>query len=313
MPRCYPPDPEFGEGRHGERRVWEALQRRPPRRGGAALLRLARRGRPRARGRPARPVARRRHRARSRSRAARSTAGRAAAAGGAAGAPTAGRSRTRWCRPRTPGTRCSATWTGSGCPGGTGAAPAGAAAHAPAAGATTRRTCRAGWCSTAADLDGIADRLRAAVEAGDGHAPLDARDVAAVRDLLTAQLPGQTSLLSQAEEHEQRVDQMTRDQVRTLDSLRHHTRLAVVGGAGTGKTWLALEQAERLSANGQRVALLCYSRGLGRFLQRVTATWARPPALRRAVPRPGSVEWGAPPRVRGGVGLLRDGPAAGAR
>ena len=30
MPRCYPPAPEFGEGRHGERAVWEALQQTLP-------------------------------------------------------------------------------------------------------------------------------------------------------------------------------------------------------------------------------------------------------------------------------------------
>ncbi|MBC7307684.1 MAG: ATP-binding domain-containing protein, partial [Dietzia sp.] len=40
-------------------------------------------------------------------------------------------------------------------------------------------------------------------------------------------------------------------------------------------TFLALEQARRRARRGERVALLCYSRGLGRYLERVTQTWPR--------------------------------------
>ena len=124
------------------------------------------------------------------------------------------------------------------------------------------------------DLADVAGRLRAAVEQhGAGHQPLASLD--ALVDALAGQMPGQTSLLSEAEEHEQRVSQMTREQLKTLDRLRYHRRLKVIGGAGTGKTWLALEQARRLAKSGERVALLCYSRGLARYFERVTATWPR--------------------------------------
>jgi len=30
MPRCYPPEPEFGAGRTAERRVWEVLREQLP-------------------------------------------------------------------------------------------------------------------------------------------------------------------------------------------------------------------------------------------------------------------------------------------
>jgi superfamily I DNA/RNA helicase len=66
---------------------------------------------------------------------------------------------------------------------------------------------------------------------------------------------------------------MTHDQLKTLASLRYHRRLRVIGGAGTGKTWLAMEQARRLAAHGERVALVCYSRGLARYFERFTQTW----------------------------------------
>jgi KaiC/GvpD/RAD55 family RecA-like ATPase len=63
-------------------------------------------------------------------------------------------------------------------------------------------------------------------------------------------------VLAMAAEQEDRIDQMTRDQARLLDNLRQFRRLRVVGGAGSGKTWMALEQARRLARDGERVALL---------------------------------------------------------
>jgi len=148
------------------------------------------------------------------------------------------------------------------------------------------------------DLGGIATRVKVAVERGDGHTVLDEQGLLRLVSLLAAELPAQTTMLAQAEEHEQLVDQMTRDQARTLDSFRHHRRLAIIGGAGTGKTWLALEQARRLSKQGQRVALLCYSRGLGRFLQRMTQTWPKQPAY-TGLFHDLAIQWGAPPRSGG--------------
>src|SRR5690606_41590985 len=49
----------------------------------------------------------------------------------------------------------------------------------------------------------------------------------------------------------------------------------VRGGAGSGKTFLAVEQARRLAQRGQRVALACYSHGLASYLERITASWPR--------------------------------------
>ncbi len=125
------------------------------------------------------------------------------------------------------------------------------------------------------DLPRAADVVRTAVERhGAGSQPLDPADVGPLVDLLTGPLPTQP-LGSLAEEHEQRVAQMTHDQLETLRHFRHHRRLCVVGGAGTGKTWLALEQARRLGRAGERVALVCYSRGLARLFERETARWRR--------------------------------------
>jgi hypothetical protein len=131
------------------------------------------------------------------------------------------------------------------------------------------------------DLAVAAARMRAVIEKhGRGHAPLTSAGLESLLVVLEGQLPGQTSLLSWAEENEAYVDQLTRDQARVARILREQRRLKVIGGAGTGKTWLALEQARYLAACGERVALVCYSRGLARFLQRMTGEW--PPKQRPA-------------------------------
>jgi Nuclease-related domain len=131
------------------------------------------------------------------------------------------------------------------------------------------------------DLPAAAERIRAAVDRhGRGHAPLTSAGLESLLEVLEGQLPGQISLLSWAEENEAYVDQLTRDQARVMRILRMQRRLKVIGSAGTGKTWLALEHARLLAAAGQRVALVCYSRGLARFLERMTAPW--PPAHRPA-------------------------------
>jgi superfamily I DNA and RNA helicase len=83
----------------------------------------------------------------------------------------------------------------------------------------------------------------------------------------------QQDLVANLHEREAECDLLTRDQARVLDMLDGNTRVEIRGGAGSGKTWLAVEKARRLAADGQRVALMCYSRGLAEFLKRRVATW----------------------------------------
>jgi superfamily I DNA/RNA helicase len=71
------------------------------------------------------------------------------------------------------------------------------------------------------------------------------------------------------------VEQLTHDQAIILGATALLRRVEVRGGAGSGKTWLALEQAKRLARAGERVALTCYSRGLAEYLRRTVATWPR--------------------------------------
>ena len=54
-----------------------------------------------------------------------------------------------------------------------------------------------------------------------------------------------------------------------LQLVAWNDRLIVTGGAGTGKTLIAMELARRIAESGRRVALLCYNRLVGIWMKRM--------------------------------------------
>lgn len=70
---------------------------------------------------------------------------------------------------------------------------------------------------------------------------------------------------------ERTLVRLTEEQGRILACLGGNRRVAVCGGAGTGKTVLAREVARRLAAGGERVLVLCYNRMLADLLARDAA------------------------------------------
>jgi hypothetical protein len=118
-------------------------------------------------------------------------------------------------------------------------------------------------------------------------------------DQITTALSGrglpQRDVVARALANEDAADALTEHQGVILDAIRLLNRIEVRGGAGSGKTFLAMEQARRLAQRGQRVALVCYSHGLASYLERVTGTWPRRqrPAYVGEFHALG-VRWGAP-------------------
>lgn len=72
---------------------------------------------------------------------------------------------------------------------------------------------------------------------------------------------------------------LTKEQYRCLDQLEDNPRCLMTGGAGTGKTLLAVEQTRRCLANGERVALFCFNNTLGAWLTEVFAAEKQKPAF----------------------------------
>ncbi|WP_460844629.1 NERD domain-containing protein [Nocardioides ultimimeridianus] len=91
------------------------------------------------------------------------------------------------------------------------------------------------------------------------------------------------------------MDRLTDQQAMILQVTRLLHRVEVRGGAGSGKTVLALQQAKELARKGQRVALLCYSIGLASHFRREVDGWPRKhrPAYVGTFEEFGR-QWGAP-------------------
>ncbi|OBK34234.1 nuclease [Mycobacterium sp. 1245111.1] len=126
------------------------------------------------------------------------------------------------------------------------------------------------------DLPNLVDKLRYVLLRQELERPL--LSLEGIRQLAKALggrgLP-QRSVVARALAGEDAADALTEHQAVILDAIKLLNRVEIRGGAGSGKTFLAVEQARRLSAEGQRVALVCYSHGLASYLERITAKWRR--------------------------------------
>ncbi|RMD97982.1 MAG: hypothetical protein D6812_14270, partial [Deltaproteobacteria bacterium] len=69
------------------------------------------------------------------------------------------------------------------------------------------------------------------------------------------------------EEQEEMLIRLTDDQMRLLDFLGEHRRVAIEGVAGSGKTLLAKMQVQRFAERGLRTLFLCYNRTLAEWLR----------------------------------------------
>jgi hypothetical protein len=101
--------------------------------------------------------------------------------------------------------------------------------------------------------------------------PMGKRGVDVLREVFARSFVVAPLISSQLADQETRRLVLTKDQMRVLDFLRSHRRVAVSGGAGTGKTVLALEKARRLSSEGFRTLLTCYNRQLADHLSSLCA------------------------------------------
>ncbi len=63
------------------------------------------------------------------------------------------------------------------------------------------------------------------------------------------------------------ADQLTADQASLLRAVRGVPRFEVTGSAGTGKTWLAMEQARTWAEAGERVCFVSYGRGVSEMVR----------------------------------------------
>ncbi len=126
------------------------------------------------------------------------------------------------------------------------------------------------------DLPTLARRLRDVLLNQEiGRPPLTATGIEQLQIALSGRGLPQRDVVARALENEDAADILTERQAVILEATKLLARVEVRGGAGSGKTFMAMEQARRLANQGQRVALICYSHGLASFLKRIAEKWPR--------------------------------------
>lgn len=109
---------------------------------------------------------------------------------------------------------------------------------------------------------------------------LTADDAEVMADILGGRLTTTYDVNASALERQAGADRLTEQQGLILSVTRLLNRVEIRGGAGSGKTVLALQQAKELTRGrherkAQRTGLLCYSIGLAEHLKRQVASWPR--------------------------------------
>jgi len=91
--------------------------------------------------------------------------------------------------------------------------------------------------------------------------------IALLDSILTTPIELRSLLRSEIEGGEREVVRLTNEQLTLLQTLRRVRRAEVRGGAGTGKTILALAKARDLAHQGFRTLLVCFNQPLARMLR----------------------------------------------
>lgn len=95
---------------------------------------------------------------------------------------------------------------------------------------------------------------------------LNTEDVNYIATLLRGDFDRAISLGHLIRNAEKDMVTLTEEQYRCIDQLEDNPRCLIRGGAGTGKTLIAVQETMKAVAIGQKVALFCYNKNLGNWL-----------------------------------------------
>lgn len=90
--------------------------------------------------------------------------------------------------------------------------------------------------------------------------------ISLLREKLMPTFRAEIVLAASLDRMEERRFELTNNQMQILDFLSSRRRVAICGGAGTGKTILAMEKAKRLASDGFRTLVTCYNRPLSDWI-----------------------------------------------
>ena len=124
----------------------------------------------------------------------------------------------------------------------------------------------------ASDVDDLAGRAYDRLTDPAIHAPYPPDHwVDAALQLLHGAQDNPAEIAARSADRLRHADQLSSAQSMLLRAISPNPRYELSGSAGTGKTWLAMEQARRWAQDGERVAFVTYGRGVAESVRRALA------------------------------------------
>ena len=122
--------------------------------------------------------------------------------------------------------------------------------------------------ATRPDLDQLADWIVQRLSGGNNDL-LGPHGIRVLEHLLARPIQLHSPLAYSSADDDEAIENLTPQQFHILNAFEDHRRVAVSGGAGTGKTVLACEDARRHAAAGKRTLLTCGSTQLAAHIKSV--------------------------------------------
>lgn len=119
----------------------------------------------------------------------------------------------------------------------------------------------------AADLADIRKSMQSLVDYWRPSQALTPAQMTRIRQVLRPSVRVKRLLREEIDAASQAIVDLTNEQFDVLDSISGNRQALITGGAGTGKTVLAIERTRRLADLGAKVLLLCFNRLLGEALR----------------------------------------------
>jgi len=88
-------------------------------------------------------------------------------------------------------------------------------------------------------------------------------------DLLRGDFSVVPSISIEIQHAERQLHMLTKEQYDALEIVEMNDRVIIMGGAGTGKTLLAIEETRKSLAKNKKVAFLCYNKNLAKVVQQI--------------------------------------------
>ncbi len=121
---------------------------------------------------------------------------------------------------------------------------------------------------TPRDFATINGKLAEVVETWGLRAQLNQSETNKIASLLSPKTSARRMLADEAFDAHRDLIELTLEQVRAFAGMRRNRRAVIFGGAGTGKTILAMEKAAEFEAQHENVLVVCYNKLLASHLKK---------------------------------------------